>query len=143
MAENNMPVEAEQDDWWATINNMLANPNIQKGMADFGRSMSMGRDQYGQPMEGVGSLLAGTASNTIKAQQFREQAEKETLTRGLFQKGLLKLLGQNAQEPGNLLGMLQGTQQPQTVQNMPQNESKNWIFDEIMKSSGSPMARRS
>jgi len=121
---------------WSDITKALQNPNVQRGIAQFGKQLSMGPvdPRTGKRTEGVGSGLAGAADQFIRGSEFQMNAAKQAQQKQLYDKAILEYFKQRAMggQQGNndLLSMLAGTRKiPQGT--MGDTSSAGWIDDTI------------
>jgi hypothetical protein len=101
---------------WSDITKALSNPNVQRGMAQFGKQLSMGPvdPRTGKRTEGVGSGLAGAADNFIQSSEFQMNAAKQAEQKQLYDKAMMEMFKQYSQKgqgqggSTDLLTMLSG-----------------------------------
>jgi hypothetical protein len=118
---------------WSDITKALQDKNVQRGIAQFGRQLSMGPvdPRTGKRTEGIGSGMAGTADSLLRGMNFQESAAKQAQERQLYNKAVLEYLrrrsgGQGGQGVNNeMLTLLGGLQRrPSTA---GATSSAGWI----------------
>jgi len=148
-----MPMEPEQEqgqepDMWGQIADMLRNPgkiskllqnpNVQRGMADFGQMLSQGPvdPRTGKPTQGVGSMMSGAASQMIRRGEVSKEAEAQAQQQQMWNKAILQLLGQRGQQEKDPIsagfGPLAVGGQESQYGKMPQaqqSNSRSWLTD--------------
>jgi len=118
---------------WSDITKALQNPNVQRGLAQFGKQLSMGPvdPRTGKRTEGVGSGLAGAADQFIQSSEFQMNAANQAKQKQLYDQAILEMFKQQAGGQGgnnDMLAMLAGIRKP-PIGTAGATSSAGWLDD--------------
>jgi hypothetical protein len=119
---------------WSDITKALSDKNVQRGIAQFGRDLSLGPvdPRTGRPTEGTGSRMAGTADKFLRSMNFQENAAKQARQKQLYDEAMMEYFksrtGRQGQGMNNeMLSMLSGMlRRPSTA---GATSSAGWLDD--------------
>jgi len=120
------------------ISKLLQNPNVQRGMADFGQMLSQGKvdPRTGKPTQGIGSMMSGAAGQMVRRGEVSKEASAQAQQQQMMMKAYLELLGQRGQQDKSPMsagfGPLAVGNQGAQFGKMPQaqgSNSRSWLMD--------------